>query len=74
MLDVDSRFSTFRTLRKLAVTRLERAGYGDNFVDKMNRWRTQERAKGCSARRRMNAHYTEAILLSPTTWRGLYFL
>jgi len=73
-LDVDSRFSIFRSLRKSAVTRLERAGFGDDFVDKMNRWRTQERAKGRSARRRMNAHYAEAILLSPTTWRGSYFL
>jgi hypothetical protein len=73
-MDVDSRFSTFRTPRKSAVTRLERAGFGDDFVDKMNRWRTQERAKGRSARRRMNAHYAEAILLSPTTWRGSYFL
>ena len=73
-LDVDSRFSTFRTLRKSAVTRLERAGFGDDFVDKMNRWRTQERAKGGSARRKMNAHYAEASLLLPTTWRGSYFL
>jgi hypothetical protein len=73
-LDVDSRFSTFRSLRKSAVTRLERAGFGDDFVDKMNRWRTQERAKGRSPKRRMNAHYAEAILLSPTTWRGSYFL
>jgi hypothetical protein len=72
-MDVDSRFSTFRTPRKSAVTRLEHAGFGDDFVDKMNRWRTQERAKGRSARRRMNAHYAEAILLSPTTWRGSYF-
>jgi len=73
-LDVDSCFSTFRSLRKLAVTRLERAGFGDDFVDKMNRWRTQERANGHSARHRMNAHYAEAILLSPTMWRGSYFL
>ena len=34
-LDVDSRFSTFRTPRKSAVTRLERAGFGDDFVDKI---------------------------------------
>ncbi len=73
-LDVDSRFSIFRSLRKSAVTRLECAGFRDDFVEKMNRWRTQERAKGRSARRRMNAHYAEAILLSPTTWRGSYFL
>ena len=72
--DVDSHFSTFRSLRKSAVTRLERAGFGNDFVDKMNRWRTQERAKGRSAKRRMNAHYAKAILLSPTTWRGSYFL
>ncbi len=73
-LDVDSRFSTFRSLRKSAVTRLERAGFGDDFVDKMNRWRTQERAKGRSPKRRMNAHYAEAVMLSPTTRRGSYFL
>jgi hypothetical protein len=73
-LDVDLRFSTVRTLRKLAVTRLKRAEFGDNFINKMNRWRMQEHAKGRSIRRRMNAHYVEAILLMPTTWMGSYFL
>ncbi len=65
-LDVDLRFSTFRTLRKSAVTRLERAGFGDDFIDRMNRWRTQECAKGRSVKHKMNAHYAEANLLSPT--------
>jgi hypothetical protein len=73
-LDVDSQFSTFRTLRKLGVTRLKRAGFGEDFIDKMNRWRMQEQAKGRSVKRRMNAHYVEAILLTPTMWMGSYFL
>ena len=72
--DVESRYSTNRTLRKTAVTRLERAGFGNEFIDRMNRWRAQEQSKGRFVRRRMNAHYAEAMLLAPTTWLGSYFL
>ena len=72
--DVESRYSTNRTLRKTAVTRLERAGFGNKFIDRMNRWRVQEQSKGRFVRRRMNAHYAEAMLLAPTTWLGSYFL
>ena len=32
--------------RKTAVTRLERAGFGNKFIDQMNRWRAQEQSKG----------------------------
>ncbi len=39
--DVESRYSTNRTLRKTAVTCLERAGFGNEFIDPMNRWRAQ---------------------------------
>ena len=72
--DVESRYSTNRTLRKTAVTRLERAGFGNEFINRMNRWRVQEQSKGSFVRRRMNAHYAEAMLLAPTTWLGSYFL
>jgi hypothetical protein len=72
--DVESRYSTNRTLRKTAVTRLERAGFGNEFINWMNRWRAQEQSKGCLVCRRMNAHYAEAMLLAPTTWLGSYFL
>ncbi len=37
--DVEARYSTSRTPCKTAVTSLERAGFGDDFVDRMNRWR-----------------------------------
>ena len=72
--DVDLFYSTFRTPRKTATTRIERAGFGHQFVDQMNRWRTQERAEGRAPRRRMNAHYADALLLMPTTWMGSYVL
>jgi hypothetical protein len=72
--DVESRYSMSRTPRKTPVTRLERAGFSDDFVDRMNRWRAQERSKGHYIWQRMNAHYTDAMLLAPTTWLGLYFL
>jgi len=72
--DVESRYSTNRTLRKTEVTRLERAGFGNEFIDRMNRWRAQEQSKGHFVCRRMNAHYAEAMLLAPTTWLGSYFL
>ncbi len=44
--EVESRYSTNRTPRKTAVTRLERAGFADEFIDRMNRWRAQEQSKG----------------------------
>ena len=72
--DVESRYSMSRTPRKTPVTPLERAGFSDDFVDRMNRWRAQERSKGHYIWQRMNAHYTDAMLLAPTTWLGLYFL
>jgi len=72
--NVDLFYSTFRTTRKTATTRIERAGFGHQFVDQLNRWRTQERAEGCAPRRRMNAHYADALLLMPTTWMGSYVL
>jgi len=72
--DVDALYSTYRTPRKTATTRIERAGFGHQFVDQMNRWRTQERSEGRAPRRRMNAHYADALLLMPTTWMGSYVL
>jgi hypothetical protein len=72
--DVDLFYLTFWTPRKTATTRIERAGFGHQFVDQMNRWRTQERAEGRAPRRRMNAHYADALLLMPTTWMGSYVL
>jgi hypothetical protein len=73
-VDVDSHYSTFRTPRKSATTRIERAGFGHEIVDRMNRWRSQEASQGRAAKRRMNAHYAEAVLLMPTTWLGSYVL
>ncbi len=72
--DVESHYSTNRTLRMTAVTCLEHAGFGNEFINWMNRWRSQEQSKGRFVRRRMNAHYAEAMLLAPTTWLGSYFL
>ena len=72
--DVDYHFSTNRTSRKTVVTRLEWAGFGDELVDKMNRWRSQEQRKGRLVQRKMNAHCTKAMLLAPTAWICLYFL
>jgi hypothetical protein len=44
--DVNALYSTFQTLRKMATMRIEQAGFGNQFVDQMNRWRPQERAQG----------------------------
>ena len=73
-VDVFKVYNTYRTLRKTATTRIERSGFGNDFVDKMNRWRAQEGAQGRLVRRRMNAHYADALLLMPTTWVGWYVL
>ena len=73
-VDVFKVYNTYRTLRKTSTTRIERSGFGNDFVDKMNRWRAQEGAQGRRVRRRMNAHYADALLLMPTTWVGSYVL
>ena len=73
-VDVFKVYNTYRTLRKTATTRIERAGFGNEFVDRMNRWRGQEGAQGRMVRRKMNAHYADARLLMPTTWIGSYIL
>ncbi len=44
--DVDAFYWTFRTPRKTATTRIEQSGFGNQFVDQMNRWRPQEKAQG----------------------------
>ncbi len=72
--DMDVFYSTFHTPRKRSTTQLERAGFEHQFVDQMNRWRTQENSDGQAPRRRMNAHYANALLLMPTTWMGSYIL
>ena len=73
-VDVFKVYNTYRTLRKTSTTRIERSGFGNDFVDKMNRWRAQEGAQGRMVKRRMNAHYADALLLMPTTWVGSYVL
>ena len=72
--DVEARYLTSRMPRKTAVTRLERAGFGGEFVDRVNRWRGQEQSKGRYVWRHMNAHYADAMLMAPMTWLGSYFL
>ncbi len=72
--DADQLYSsTFQMPQKTSTTRLEWAGFGYQFVDQMNR-RVQEKSEGRAPRRRMNAHYADALLLMPTTWMGLYVL
>ncbi len=72
--DVDLYYSTFCTPRKTATTRIERSGFGHQFVDQMNRWRTQKSSGGRAPRRRMNALYANALLLMPVMWMGSYVL
>jgi hypothetical protein len=45
-VDVFKVYNTYRTLRKTSTTRIERSDFGNDFVDKMNRWRAQEGAQG----------------------------
>ncbi len=72
--EIESCYSTNRTPQKTTVTHIERAGFGEEFIDRMNRWRTRDQSKGRFIRRRMNTHYAEAMLLAPMTWLGSYFL
>ncbi len=71
---VDVLYSMFRSPRKTATMRIERAGFGNQFVDQMNIWRPQEKAQRRAARCKMNAHYADALHLMRTTWLGLYIL
>jgi hypothetical protein len=72
--EVDTHFSTNRPPRKTAVTRLEQAGIGEEFINGMNRWRSQDQNKEHFVRHKMSAHYAEAMLMAPTTWLGSHFL
>jgi hypothetical protein len=71
--DVDTMFGINRTPRKTANTRIKRAGLGFQ-TDEMNRWRKVEAAGLRRVRQRMNALYSEAVLLMPVTWRVSYAL
>ena len=73
-VDVSKVYNMYRTLRKTVTTRIEQVSIGNNLVDKMNRWMAQEGAQGRLVRRRMNAHYADALLLMPTTWVDSYVL
>ena len=72
--DVNVYYSTFCTARKTATTRIERSGFGHQFVDQMNRWRNQESSGGQATRRRMSALYADTLFLIPVTWMDSYVL
>ena len=74
--EVESHYSTNRTLCKTVATHLECAGFGNEFINRIiiNRWRAQEQLLGCFVSCRMSTHYAEAMLLSSKTWLGSYFL
>ena len=44
--EIKSHYSANRTPHKTGVMRLEQAGFGDEFIDQVNRWRMQEQSKG----------------------------
>jgi hypothetical protein len=73
-INVDVYFSLSRTPRKSATARAQRANLSKEHIDKMNRWRTIENAKGKRPRFNMQQHYSEACLLMPTTWFYSYAL
>ncbi len=54
--EIEIRYSTNRPPRKTAVTHLERAGFREEFINRMNRWRVQEQSKGHFVHRQMIAH------------------
>ena len=72
--NVDVMFSINRTPRKSALTRAVRANIAKKHQDQMNRWRTVENSQGRRPRFNMRQHYSEAVLLMPTTWFYSYVL
>ena len=72
--NLDVMFSINRTSRKSALTRAVRANIAKEHQDQMNRWRTVENSQGRRPRFNMRQHYSEAVLLMPTTWFYSYVL
>ena len=72
--NVRERYGLFRTPRKTAQSRIQRAGFGQQFQDSFNRWKTAENAGTRRVKRAMRDHYAEAALLMPVTWVGSYVL
>lgn len=58
-----------RMLRKIATTRAACAGYGERWLDGMNRWRTAESTWKRGVRNKMSMLCAEALLMMPVTWR-----
>jgi hypothetical protein len=47
--EVDTCFSTNRMPQKTSVTRLKQVGIGDEFIGRVNRWRSQDQRRGNSS-------------------------
>lgn len=61
-IDVNTHYSTNRTMRKSAQTRAARATLSKDLQEDMNRWRTVEKAKNKRANFNMHQLYSVAVL------------
>jgi hypothetical protein len=68
--NIDAFYSTFRMPRKTATTRIERSGFGNQFVDQMNRWRPQEEAQGWAAQRKNECSLRRCSVVNANYWDG----
>jgi hypothetical protein len=69
-----TRYGISRSLRKLAVTRVGKAGLLGSEIGSVNRWQSVEQAKGSRPKHNMQTHYTDARALAPMTWRYSHML
>jgi hypothetical protein len=72
--DVDEHYSIYRTPRRTALNRAKRAGVKEPHLSEMNRWSREEGAGTKRVCRSMSAHYTDAVMMMPTTWLYSYAL
>jgi hypothetical protein len=72
--DVDEWYGTYRTPRKTALNRAKRAGVKEPHLSEMNRWSREEGAGTRRLRNTMCGHYTDAVMMMPTTWLYSYAL
>ena len=52
-------------ISRTPISRAKRAGYDQDKLDEMNRWRSLEKAQTRKTRHKMNMLYSEAVLMMP---------
>lgn len=68
-VNVYEEFGISRSFRRGATTQARNRGVAESDIDAMNRWRTEEQAKGRKPRLKMQDHYSDIRQMVPTLLR-----